>query len=216
MGQGNLISGNDGAFNTTLAPAQNVTIRGNRIGTDATGTLPITNGGNFNLFNASDTITIGGPDPGDGNTIAFATVNGALLSTAAQNVRVRGNSIHDNALLGIAYHSTGVPTPNDDESDGIQNFPIIKTVTHENGATEGSSLTRVTGKFHSTANETFDLDFYANPPCARFPREFLEGADLPRRAPVDDRRLGQRHCSISTCPPPTPGRASPRRRRRRP
>jgi len=175
LGQGNLISGNDGAFNLSTGPASQISILGNKIGTDATGTLPLTNGGNFNVFNASTDIAIGGPNAGDGNTIAFAEINGALLSTAAQNVSIRGNSIHDNTLLGIAYHSSGVPTPNDDESDGIQNFPIVKTVTHETGATEGSSITRVTGKFHSTASTLFDLDFYANPPCARFPREFLEG-----------------------------------------
>ncbi len=177
IGDGNVISGNDGAFNVSLAPATDITILGNRIGTDATGTLPLTNGGNFNFFNASTNVAIGGVAPGEGNTIAYATVNGALLSTAAENVRVRGNSIHDNALLGIAYDGSGVPTPNDDESDGIQNFPIIRSVTHETGVAEGSFVTHVVGKFRSSPDATFDLDFYANPPCARFPREFLEGED---------------------------------------
>ncbi len=177
IGDGNVISGNDGAFNVSLAPATDITILGNRIGTDATGTLPLTNGGNFNFFNASTNVAIGGVAPGEGNTIAYATVNGVLLSTAAENVRVRGNSIHDNALLGIAYDGSGVPTPNDDESDGIQNYPIIRSVTHETSAVEGSFITRVQGKFRSSPDATFDLDFYANPPCARFPREFLEGED---------------------------------------
>ena len=180
FGEGNVISGNDGAFNVSLAPATNITILGNRIGTDAAGTLPIPNSGNFNFFNASADIQVGGVGSGEGNTIAYSTINGMLLSTAATNVTVRGNSFHDNSLLGIAYHSNGVPTPNDSgEADGIQNYPIIQSVEHNPAPplTEGAFVTRVQGKFHSTPNTTYDLDFYANPPCARFPREFLEGEE---------------------------------------
>ncbi len=178
VGEGNVISGNDGAFNVSLAPATNITILGNRIGTNAAGTAPIPNSGNFNFFNASADIRIGDVGPGEGNTIAYSTVNGMLLSTAATNVTVRGNSFHDNTLLGIAYHGTGVPTPNDtDEADGIQNYPIIQSVEHNPALVEGAFVTRVQGKFHGAANTTFDIDFYTNPPCARFPREFLEGED---------------------------------------
>ena len=174
FGEGNVISGNDGAFHVSLGPATGIVIIGNRIGVDAAGTAPITNGGNFNFFNASSGIRIGGTNPGEGNTIAYGTANGVTLSTAATDIDVRGNSIHDNALLGIGYNATGFPTPNDaGESDGIQNYPIIRSVEH-NGPS-GIGVTRVQGKFHSTPSSTFNLDFSTNPPCARFPREFLEG-----------------------------------------
>ena len=35
--------------------------------------------------------------------------------------------------------------------------------------------TRIQGILHSSPSTTFDMDFYANPACSNFPREFLEG-----------------------------------------
>ena len=64
--------------------------------------------------------------------------------------------------------------------------------------------TRIQGILHSSASTTFDLDFYANPACSNFPREFLEGetylgssqvttdgtgkVEIDVTLPVDDRR----------------------------
>ena len=56
--------------------------------------------------------------------------------------------------------------------NGGQNFPIISSV-QSIGLAGGS--THILGVLHSTPSTAFDLDFYANPACSNFPREFLEG-----------------------------------------
>ena len=140
LGEGNVISGNDGAFNVSLAPATNITILGNRIGTDAAGTLPIPNGGNFNLLQR-----LGRPSrrrasgPGEGNTIAYATINGALLSTAATTSPFAAIPSMTTRCSGSRTTATACRPPTTHESDGIQNYPIIKSVTPRAAATEGSS-----------------------------------------------------------------------------
>jgi hypothetical protein len=111
---------------------------------------------------------------------------------------VRGNSIHDNALLGINLY-TGVSLPKandagdaDNGSNNLQNFPILQSVT--TGAT-----THIVGKLDSTPSTTFDLDFYANPACSSFPREFVEGRTWLGTAPVTTDATG--HAAIDVTLP---------------
>jgi hypothetical protein len=40
-------------------------------------------------------------------------------------------------------------------------------------------VSRVVAKLDSTTSTTFDLDFYSNPACSNFPREFLQGQTYP-------------------------------------
>ena len=92
-------------------------------------------------------------------------------------VTITQNSIFDNSALGIDLLGNGV-TPNDvGDGDagpnGLQNFPIIKSVEHS-GLAAGAS-TRILGNFHGAASTTFNLEFFANPACSSFPKEFLEG-----------------------------------------
>ena len=132
-------------------------------------------------------MVIGGPGSGEGNVIAFNqgfAIPGNILFTGGiwnlgQRITIRGNSIHDNFGIGIdnSDGSLGV-TPNDplDPDTGVgnefQNFPIVTTVTPM-GPQGGT--TRFQGLLHSTPSTLFTLDFYANPACSNFPREFLEG-----------------------------------------
>ena len=51
--------------------------------------------------------------------------------------------------------------------------PSSQTVEHL--GPQGAGSTRLAGKLHSAPSTTFDLDFYANPACSNFPREFVEG-----------------------------------------
>ena len=141
-------------------------IQGNKLGTDATGTLPLGTGpGAITVMN--DDVTIGGIGAGQGNIIAYSTGNGIFVNVV-DGATIRGNSIHDNANLGIDVGNDGA-TPNDlAEADGIQNFPVLKSVTTGNP-------THVQGLLHSTPSTVFDLDFYSNAACSNFPREFLEG-----------------------------------------
>lgn len=178
-GDGNLISGNAGFGVSVYNFSEQTTIFGNKIGTDVTGTKPLGNITGFSTSNDTD-VKVGGTNPGEANIIAFnsgylaySVPVGALLYSSSKKIPIRGNSIHDNEQLGISF--TGQwPTYNDpgDVDTGAneqQNFPIVRSVEY------GASTTRVLGKFNSVASTTYVLDFYANPPCLRFPREFLEG-----------------------------------------
>jgi len=168
-GAGNVISGNSlsGIFYQS-----DILIQGNLIGVAADGVSPLGNGLHGIWNHGATGGTIGGLGPGEGNLIAYNGAHG--VQTDGTQTRIRGNSIHDNGQLGIKLY-TGGPAPNpndpgdaDNGSNNLQNFPILQSVA--NGAT-----THVVGKLDSAANTTFDVDFYANPACSSFPREFVEG-----------------------------------------
>ena len=173
-GEGNVISGNGVAGVQTRFNNSAWVIRGNRIGTNAAGTGPLPNGTGIDI-EGSIGVVVGGTSPGEGNVIAYNGLGVYLSAFSANNNRIRGNSIHDNAGLGIYFDPYGVdfndPLDADDGPNHLQNFPIIQTVTIL-GPQAG---THIVGKFNSTPSTTFDLDFYANPACPKFPRELLEG-----------------------------------------
>ena len=179
-GDGNLISGNAGYGIYVYNFSDNTTILGNKIGTDVTGTKPLGNITGVATSNDHGGLRIGGTAPGEANIIAFnsgylaySVPAGTLVYSSSNQIPIRGNSFHDNEQLGISF--TGQwPTYNDpgDVDTGAndqQNFPIVRSVEY------GASTTRVLGKFNSAASTTYTLDFYANPPCLRFPRDFVEG-----------------------------------------
>ena len=106
-----------------------------------------------------------------------STASSAKLSAGNGNV-IRGNSIHDNGGLGIDLLGAVGPSANDPgDADGgandLQNFPIIQSVEHlgPQGAAAPASSESSTAR----PSTTFDLDFYSNPACSNFPREFIEG-----------------------------------------
>jgi hypothetical protein len=157
-------------------------VQGNFIGTDATGTLPLGNSGaGIHVFGSG--VTIGGTGAGEPNMIAFNGTqsfsgNGVWVETGTGNP-IRANSIHDNFGLGIALGSDGA-TPND-PGDGdagpnnFQNFPVLSTLTPAVPETPEAGL-RIQGVLHSTPSTTYDLDFFSNPACVKFPKDYLEGA----------------------------------------
>src|SRR5262249_49891959 len=125
---------------------------------------------------AADDNTIGGITGGLGNEVAYNGQQGVVIYIFGPPISgnsVRGNSIHDNAGIGIDLGLDGT-TPNDvgDADDGanhLQNFPVMSGVAY-------GANTHVSGLLNSTPSTTFQLDFYSNPPCSNFPREFLQGA----------------------------------------
>ena len=177
---GNLISGNADFGIYVYNFSDQTTILGNKIGTDVTGTKPLGNITGVATSNDTGGLRIGGTGPGEANIIAFnsgylaySVPSGTLFYSSSKQIPIRGNSIHDNEQLGISF-SGEWPTyndPGDVDTGGNeqQNFPIVRSVQY------GASTTRVLGKFNSAASTTYTLDFYSNPPCLRFPREFLEG-----------------------------------------
>ena len=117
-GAGNLISGNAGSgiklsgANIFVSPtsAQGDVIQGNLIGTDATGTHPIPNGGN-GIWLTSSTIDnngtvvptnniIGGTDAGLANVISNNLGHGVFIDSGTANPTV-GNVIQNNGGAGV-------------------------------------------------------------------------------------------------------------------
>ena len=168
-GDVNLISGNNGdgiAFSNSNSDL----VLGNLIGTKANGTSALGNGGNGISFTGAGSgfNTIGGTQPGDGNTIAFNGGDGVQLpATVGFGNAIRGNSIFSNGTtslhLGIDLGADGV-TPNDAKDpdtgpNNLQNFPIITSAL-----VTGSTRT-ITGTLNSTVGDTFDIDFYQSASC---------------------------------------------------
>jgi parallel beta-helix repeat protein len=103
-GEGNVISGNgkDGLTIADSSTDDNV-VKGNYIGTNASGTAAVPNGGQGVLISTdAQDNTIGGTASGEGNTIAFNTEAGVQVDGAATTGNtIRGNSIHSNSGKGI-------------------------------------------------------------------------------------------------------------------
>ena len=192
-GAGNVIAGNAGA-GVSLEYAQGSTIEGNFIGTDLSGTLALGNQGP-GVKLVTDDVTVGGTDPGAGNVIAFNAGPGVVVATEGAGNAIRGNSIHDNAGIGIDLNDDGVTANDlgdaDTGTNNLQNFPVISSVT--NGAT-----TTVAGLLNSTPNTTFQLDFYANPACSSFPREFLQGRTYIGSVPATTDGSGNAPFNVAT------------------
>ena len=160
-----------------------ITVEGNWIGTDVTGTL--------NLGNAFRGIVVqgqqnavGGIGPGEGNVIAFNGLGGVYRRRQQRPGifanPIRGNSIYANGCLGIDFG--GVlddcePTSNDlgDADMGpneLQNFPMITSVV---SSLVGGGTTTVTGRLNGHADTMYTLDFYSSPACVDRPQAFLQG-----------------------------------------
>ncbi len=146
-GLGNLISGNldTGLKLTSLTVAGGYDwnfehqILRNFIGTTATGTSDLGNGGMGISVedHLSRAMTIGGTASGAGNTIAFNAAAGVGIERHPEqggpDISIRGNAIFENGGLGIDLGQDGV-TPNDaNDSDiganNLQNFPQITGLT---------------------------------------------------------------------------------------
>jgi CSLREA domain-containing protein len=203
-GAGNVISAN-ASDGIDLQSANGSTIEGNLIGTDVTGTIALGNHGVGLGIAGSSGVTVGGTAAGEGNVIAFnngASSSGVVVYSGTGNP-IRGNSIHDNTQTGIDLGNDGV-TPNDlgDADTGpndLQNFPVLRSVTY------GAANTTVAGLLNSTASTTFDIDFYADPPCSNFPRDFLQGQTYLGTSQVTTDGSGNAPFTVSTLPPVASG-----------
>jgi hypothetical protein len=165
-GDGNLVSGNTNT-GLHLGLSDGSTVQGNRFGTDATGTLPIPNSVGARL--ASNDTLFGTAAPGGpgANIVAFNAIG---VDSPGSGNTIRGNSIHDNGYLGLDVGFPNVSANDEDDADpGSQNFPNLSSAV-----VEGAGV-RIMGSLGSTPSSTFDLDFYEEPACSRFPQDLLEG-----------------------------------------
>jgi hypothetical protein len=167
----NVISGNgsDGVelqFYTVNYGSVLDSIVENLIGTDASGTGALGNGGAGIRVDGADTLYI------TSNTIAHNRVGvWRTLPNIYATMVVSTNSIHSNHGLGIVYFGLETVVPNT-ESDPAKafNFPIITSVT-PNAAT-----TTIQGVYSGWRSTTVTLEFFSSPSCAvRFPSDFDEG-----------------------------------------
>jgi hypothetical protein len=129
-------------------------VAGNFIGTDPTGAqrpgLGDVNG--VVIENAASSNQIGGTGSGQGNTIAYSNT-GVLVQATSTGNSILGNSIHDNAALGIDLGGDGV-TPN--TPSGPDNFPVLS-------AAYAGSASTIVGTFNGTPNAAYRLEFFSNP-----------------------------------------------------
>ncbi len=178
-GEGNLVSGNPIGLDLQ---ADGMVVQGNAIGVDDSHAQPLPNTGTGLRIQSSATPAapnvIGSSTPGGpgGNLVAFNGGTGVVVLAGTRNT-MRGNSIHDNLGLGISLGGQDKPLA-DDPGDangftinGGQNFPIIASATQV-----GSDL-HILGTLNSRASTIYDLDFYSNPACVRFPHDYLQGRD---------------------------------------
>jgi T5SS/PEP-CTERM-associated repeat protein len=150
-GAGNVISGNLNR-GITLDGFNNV-VQGNFIGTDVTGLNPLGNA-RTGVEISGPGNTVGGTNSGAANVIAFNgvdgggvfTTNGVDVAPGATGYAILGNSIFDNAGLGIDVNANGVVTAG---------FPVLTV------ASNTTSLTVIRGTH--TPSTTFRLELFTNP-----------------------------------------------------
>lgn len=177
---GNVISGNLGngiAFPEVPLSATTTgnAIRGNRIGTNMSGTGALPNGGAGVLFGATTNPldltanTIGGTAPGAGNTIWFNGRDGIAVLGGIGN-RFLGNSIDSNGELGIDLADDGVTANDAADADtgpnNRQNYPVLMAATV-------TASTEVIATLNSTPARMFRIEFFNSP--AADPSGFGEG-----------------------------------------
>ncbi|MBM3881141.1 MAG: DUF11 domain-containing protein [Verrucomicrobia bacterium] len=159
---GNVIAGNFGAgIGHTGNSATNNSILGNFIGTDVSGTLDMGNSSDGINLSGGGRATIGGAAPGAGNLIAFNQGDGvAVVGFNSMGQAIRGNSITDNAGLGIDLGNSGVtgndPKDVDTGANLLQNFPVLSA------ATGAVAQVVISGQLQSAPNQEFVVDFYSN------------------------------------------------------
>ncbi|HEX4440073.1 MAG TPA: S-layer homology domain-containing protein [Thermoanaerobaculia bacterium] len=193
----NVIAANLGSGISNIG-GNGTVIEGNLIGADASGAVPFGNH-DFGIYLAGSNAVVGGVNAGEGNVIV-SNGKGILVINGNHNA-IRGNAIDDVSGLGIDLGSAGNAdgvTPND-AGDGdtgandLQNFPLVSNVTY-------GANTAVSGILRSTASTTFDLDFYSNPACSNFPREFLQGAVFLGTSQVTTDGAGNAAFDVTTLP----------------
>lgn len=171
----NVISGN-GRIGVLLrdATVTGNSVTGNLIGLNAAGTGPLANGhsdsGDDGLSGTSATAgiyvagpnnTIGGVEPGDGNTIAFN--NGAGVQVGGSlGTEIHANTVFSNDGLGIDLGGDGVTFNHVGFAAGpnnYQNYPVMTV------ATSGGESLRVGGYLESEANQSYVIDVFSNQSC---------------------------------------------------
>ncbi len=164
----NVISGNAaGGIMIEGSQASFMEVESNYIGTQVDGLSPLGNGGpGILLSDGASFNNIGTSSPDQGNIIAF-NAGAGVETLQSQGNHIEANSIFANSGLGIDLGGDGV-TPNDpNDSDGLQNYPVLTHIASYGGRTY------FTGTLSSSPGSSFTLDFYSS--AAADPSGFGEG-----------------------------------------
>ena len=156
---GNATSGYGGV--EVYNSASGAIIRGNYIGTTATGTGVLANNGpGVRVFESATGARIGGVNAGEGNVIVGNSTRGVWIESGT-GTSVLGNSIHGNGALGIDLATSGVLANDTGDGDtganSKQNYPVLTT------AVTTGSLVEITGTLNSTASSYFRVEFFSSP-----------------------------------------------------
>src|SRR5262249_40912832 len=137
-------------------------VEGNRIGAAIDGVNALGNHQNgVMLANGAANNRIGGDLPGAGNIIAFNGRSGIVLEpSSGSGNAIRGNTIVDNAVLGIDLDDDGVTSNDDGDNDGgpnqLQNAPILTSARSIEG------VTTVAGVLHASASTRYEVELFLN------------------------------------------------------
>ncbi|QDV38451.1 Calx-beta domain-containing protein [Tautonia plasticadhaerens] len=150
----NLISSNHWGVEIAGAEATGNVLQNNIIGTDITGDLPFSSeiDGVLIRLGASDNL-VGGPQPEQGNVIAFSRRDGVRIEDDSIGNTILTNSIFENAGLGIHLVPTGGPGPG---PNFLRPAPTITLVRSSVG------FTNIQGTLMSVPLTTFRIQFFAN------------------------------------------------------
>lgn len=112
-GSGNLISGNS-RFGVYAGWGNGITLQGNTIGLDITGTAPLVNDSQPGVFLASmNNITLGGVAPGEGNYLND-TGQSAAYAVNCSHVQVFGNTTGTDVAGNVALGNGGLSLDGND------------------------------------------------------------------------------------------------------
>lgn len=164
---GNVVGGISGPGIGLRDGAEDNVLRGNSVGVDATGTIPIPNGFGVGFYTFATTLpspagnVLGGTGPGEANHIAHNASGGIYVNFDARRNRLSGNALHDNGPYGIDLGSDG-PTANDlgDLDAGpndLMNYPVVDT------AAASASGTWIHGKLDAIDPATCTVELFHNP-----------------------------------------------------
>ena len=162
-GNGDGVGGDPGGVSTFGAGATGNKVKGNYIGTDASGTQDLGNSQSGVLLDGTIDTTIGGTEAGARNIISYNGQSGVHVGGAfGTGNRILSNSISDNFGFGIDLGASGGVTANDTNNpdtgpNNLQNFPELFS------AKTSGDYTTIKGTLNSTANITFTLQFFGSP-----------------------------------------------------
>ena len=155
LNERNVISGSPYYNIQLFQNVKNTVIKGNYIGTNAAGTASLAPSGSASagiyVGQTSSNTVVGGVGTGEGNLIKGNSFSGIFIESPSV-VTIRGNSIFENGGLGMDYIRNNIYGVTLNNTDGVQNFPLIT----------GAYKNAVVGTFNSTPSSTFTLDFYSN------------------------------------------------------